>query len=207
MFITLEGIDGCGKSTQAGLLVQWLRRQGHRVRATREPGGTEAGERLRELLLSRESAITAEAELFLYLADRALHVAQVVRPALEEGRIVVCERHADSTLAYQGGGRGFDLGLLRRLNEMATGGLKPDLTIVLAVPPEKARLDATRLDRLESEGYGFVARVAEAFRTLAEEEPGRVKLVDGTGDVVAVHDRVVAQVRQLLQHWRAGEET
>ena len=207
LFITLEGIDGCGKTTQAALLVEWLRSRGYHVRATREPGGTDAGEGLRELLLSPESIITPEAELFLYLADRSLHVTQTVRPALAEGRIVVCERHADSTLAYQGAGRGLDMDLLRRLNTIATGGLTPDLTLVLDVPPDKVRLDAERLDRLESEGRGFSERVAEGFRSLARQEPDRVKLVDGTGDIAAVHQRVATVVSALLPRLEGREGT
>jgi dTMP kinase len=207
LFITLEGIDGCGKSTQAALLVDWLRSRGYHVRATREPGGTEAGEPLRELLLSPERVITPEAELFLYLADRSLHVAQLVRPALAEGRVVVCERHADSTLAYQGAGRGLDMELLRRLNAVAAGGLVPDLTIILDVPPDKVRLDEARLDRLELEGRDFSARVAEGFRTLARQEPGRVKLVDGTGDIATVHGRVAAVVNEILLSLAGGSNS
>jgi len=207
LFITLEGIDGCGKSTQAALLVDWLRSRGYHVRATREPGGTEVGEPLRELLLSPERVITPEAELFLYLADRSLHVAQLVRPALAEGRVVVCERHADSTLAYQGAGRGLDMELLRRLNAVAAGGLVPDLTIILDVPPDKVRLDEARLDRLELEGRDFSARVAEGFRTLARQEPGRVKLVDGTGDIATVHGRVAAVVNEVLLSLAGGSNS
>lgn len=198
LFITLEGIDGCGKTTQAQLLADWLRRMGHSALLTREPGGTAVGRTIRELLLSPDCEITAEAELFLYLADRALHVTQVVRPALAGGEIVVCERHADSTLAYQGYGRGLDLGLLRRLNAMATGGLAPDLTIVLDIPANKAWLDAARLDRLESEGLGFSARVAEGFRELARQEPGRVRLIVGSGQIEAVHAEIAALVREWL---------
>lgn len=208
LFITLEGIDGCGKTTQAQLLADWLRGLGYSVLLTREPGGTPVGRTIREVLLGEGRAgcepaplgeITAEAELFLYLADRALHVAQVVRPALGASEIVVCERHADSTLAYQGYGRGLDLGLLRRLNAMATGGLAPDLTIVLDVPANKAWLDAARLDRLESEGVGFRARVAEGFRELACQEPDRVRLIVGAAQIEAVHAEVVALVRELLE--------
>jgi dTMP kinase len=225
LFITLEGIDGCGKTTQARLLAEWLRGMGHSVVLTREPGGTPVGRTIRELLLAEASAgcqpfdsaqgrpaprapegeITAEAELFLYLADRALHVAQVVRPALGAGEIVVCERHADSTLAYQGYGRGLDLGLLNRLNAMATGGLAPDLTIVLDIPANKAWLDAARLDRLESEGVGFSARVAEGFRALAREEPDRVKLIAGSPGIEAVHAEVAALVRELLEAGKREE--
>jgi dTMP kinase len=198
LFITLEGIDGGGKSTQASLLAEWLRAEGRCVVLTRQPGGTPVGERLRELVLSPANHIVPEAELFLYLADRAVHVAEVIRPALARGCVVVSERYTDSTLAYQGYGRGLDVNLLRRLNEMATGGLAPDLTLVLDVPPERARLDASRLDRLESEGQAFAARVAAGFRALAQVEPERVKLVDGTQRVEAVQAQIIAHVRAAL---------
>jgi len=199
LFITLEGIDGSGKSTQARLLAGWLRQAGHAVCATREPGGTEAGESIRELLLSPHRSIPPETELFLYLADRALHVQAVVRPALAGGHIVVCERYSDSTLAYQGYGRGLDLELLHRLNALATGGLSPQLTVVLDLAPEQARLDAKRLDRLESEGVEFVARVAEGFRELARAEPDRIKLVNGSAEVDVVHAEIVTLVQRLLE--------
>ncbi len=204
LFITLEGIDGCGKTTQAALLADSLRKAGHPVRLTREPGGTALGERIRELLLSPDRAIPAEAELFLYLADRSAHVSEVVRPALGAGQVVVCERHADSTLAYQGFGRRLDLGLVRRLNSLATGGLSPDLTILLDLSPAHSRLDARRLDRLESEEEGFLVRVAEAFRQLAREEPERIKLVNGMADVQTVHTQVAKLAQRLLQR-RARE--
>ena len=198
IFITLEGIDGSGKTTQARLLAEWLKREGRCVRLTREPGGTEAGEAIRRLVLSRSVAVPAEAELFLYLADRAAHVGEVIRPALERGCVVVCERYADSTLAYQGYGRGLDLALLRRLNDLATGGTAPDLTLVLDLSPEQARLDAARLDRLESEGAAFSGRVAEGFRALAREEPERIRLVDAAPGVDAVHAAIVELVKGVL---------
>jgi len=202
LFITLEGIDGCGKTTQARLLTEWLRKAGHCVRLTREPGGTATGEEIRRLVLAPEHTLPAEAELFLYLADRAVHVTEVVRPALSRGCIVVCERYTDSTLAYQGYGRGLDLDLLRRLNAMATQDTVPDLTLVLVLAPTHARLDGERLDRLESEGPGFRQRVAEGFRELAQSEPDRVKLVDGRSSVQVVQAAVVAEVEALLR--RAG---
>ena len=198
LFITIEGIDGSGKTTQARLLVEWLQGQGHRVRATREPGGTPAGNKIRELVLSNDHSPPPVAELFLYLADRAVHVSEVVRPALEVGEVVVCERYTDSTLAYQGYGRGLDLGLLQRLNEMATGGLSPDLTLVLDLAPEQARLDETRLDRLESEGLAFLGRVATGFRELVRQEPERIREVDASQEVEAVQHQIVAAVRGLL---------
>jgi len=198
LFITLEGIDGCGKTTQARLLTAWLRKHGHPVLATREPGGTEAGRRLRRLLLAPDRSLTPAAELFLYLADRSLHVTEVIRPGLARGEVVVCERHTDSTLAYQGYGRGLDLALLRRLNTLATDGLRPDLTVVLDLPPSRARLDAKRRDRLESEGETFAARVAEGFRELARGEPERVKLVNASAEVQEVHAEIAALVQQLI---------
>ena len=198
LFITIEGIDGSGKTTQARLLVDWLTGLGCRVQAAREPGGTEAGMQLRELVLSSERSISPEAELFLYLADRAINASEVVRPALAEERIVVCERHTDSTLAYQGYGRGLDIELLRRLNTMATGGLRPDLTLVLDLPASKVRLDEARLDRLELEGCEFLARVGQGFQELAAAEPDRIRLIEASGDVQAVHERIVALVRELV---------
>lgn len=197
-FITLEGIDGCGKTTQARLLVARLREAGWCVRQTREPGGTAAGEAIRRVVLSPDHDLTPEAELFLYLADRAAHVAEVVRPALAQGCVVVCERYTDSTLAYQGYGRDLDLDLLRRLNALATQGTAPDLTLVLDVRPDHGRLDAARLDRLESEGLRFAARVAEGFRALARQERERIKLVDGNAEVEAVQAQVLTLVQGLL---------
>ena len=199
LFVTLEGIDGCGKTTQGRLLAESLRDRGHCVRLTREPGGTEAGEEIRELVLSRDRVVGPEAELFLYLADRAIHVAEVICPALEAGEVVVCERYTDSTLAYQGYGRGLDLELLERLNGTATGGLDPDLTVVLDMPAERARLDAARLDRLESEGEQFMARAAEGFRELARRHPLRVKLVNGMAEIDVVRAEVVALVDDLVK--------
>ncbi len=200
VLITLEGIDGCGKTTQARLLVDWLTRAGREVLLTRQPGGTALGEELRELVLSPAHEMGAEAELFLYLADRAIHVADVVRPALAQGQVVVSERYTDSTLAYQGYGRGLDLELLRRLNDMATGGVAPDLTVVVDIPAAlTTRLDASRLDRLESAGDAFRARVAEGFRALAAADPARVKLVDGTRSIGEVHDRIAALVQDLVE--------
>ena len=205
IFITLEGIDGSGKSTQARLLLDWVRRQGRRARLTREPGGTAVGAQLRAVVLSPDNHITPEAELFLYLADRSLHAAEVVQPALEAGEIVICERHTDSTLAYQGYGRGLDLALLRQLNSIATGGLVPDLTIILDIAPSQARLDATRLDRLESEEREFGERVAEGFRALARAEPERIRLVDGRAEIDVVHTEVTELVSGLLRKQQATD--
>ena len=208
LFITLEGVDGCGKTTQARLLAEWLVAQVPQpagVLLTRQPGGTVIGEQLRELVLSPQNHITPEAELFLYLADRAVHVAEVVVPALDRGCVVVCERYTDSTLAYQGYGRGLDLKLLRHLNEMATEGVTPDLTLVLNIPAAEVRLDASRLDRLESVGGDFRERVADGFRALARGEPERVKILDGMQSIQAVHEQIIALVGALLETARPVE--
>jgi len=208
LFITLEGVDGCGKTTQARLLAEWLVAQVPQpagVLLTRQPGGTVIGEQLRELVLSPQNHITPEAELFLYLADRAVHVAEVVVPALDRGCVVVCERYTDSTLAYQGYGRGLDLKLLRHLNEMATEGVTPDLTLVLNIPAAEVRLDASRLDRLESAGGDFRERVADGFRALARGEPERVKILDGMQSIQAVHEQIIALVGALLETARPVE--
>jgi len=200
--ITLEGIDGCGKTTQARLLVQWLRGHGYHVLPTREPGGTEPGDKLRELLLSPQYAITPEAELFLYLADRALHAAQVIRPALAEGRIVVCERHADSTLAYQGAGRGLDLDLLARLNRAATGGLRPHLTLLFDLDPKlglaRRERDSRETDRLDREPLEFHLRVRAHFLELARREPGRFVVLDAALPPERLEERVGAAIERRL---------
>ena len=206
LFITLEGIDGSGKTTQAKLLAERLRAAGCCVELTREPGGTRVGEAIRELVLSREHAMPAEAELFLYLADRAVHVNDVILPALRRNCAVVCERFSDSTLAYQGYGRGLDLEFLRRLEEIARGGLAPDLTIVIDIAPEQARLDGSRLDRLESEGEAFSRKVAEGFRDLARREPERIRLVDGTSGIEAVHAEVWRLAEGLLRRGGGSPE-
>jgi dTMP kinase len=199
--ITIEGIDGSGKTTQARLLGAWLKEQGHAVTLTREPGGTPLGERVRALVLHPGDAdVSDRAELLLYLADRAQHVAEVVRPALAAGQLVISERYTDSTVAYQGAGRSFPREWIGELNRFATDGLIPDLTIVLDVPP--ATGDARRQrppDRLEGEKAEFHQRVAEEFRRLAREEPARVQLVEATGDVDDVHRRVVELVRAYLE--------
>lgn len=194
-FITLEGLDGCGKSTQARLLADELRALGHAVLLTREPGGTSLGEKLREILLNPQSKVSPDAELFLYLADRAQHVAEVVFPALKAGKIVISERFADSTLAYQGAGRGLPRRRLESLNRIATAGLKPHLTIVLDLSPAAAQarkatlpLPADRFERLER---AFHQRLAQEYRKLAAEEPARIHLIKASGSIEQVHRRVM----------------
>ncbi|MCL1889970.1 MAG: dTMP kinase [Desulfovibrionaceae bacterium] len=191
-FITLEGIEGSGKSTLLQKMAGWLAGRGHSVLLTCEPGGSALGRELRPLLLDADrEKVCMEAELFLYLADRAEHARRVIGPALERGELVLCDRFTDSTLAYQGYGRGLDLDLLRRLNHAATGGLAPDQTLVLDLPPEMGLSRARRRNleqglerkegRFEAESLAFHSRVRAGYLSIAGEEPGRVKVLDASG--------------------------
>jgi dTMP kinase len=199
IFITVEGTDGAGKTTQARMLAEWLGARGHEVALTREPGGTPLGESLRRTLLHDNMRVGAVAELMLYAADRAQHVEEVIRPALEAGRTVVCERYTDSTAAYQGYGRGLDLDFIRALDRFATGGLEPDLTVLLEAPPQVARqrLAATP-DRLEREDAAFHRRVAAGYRELARACGDRIRAVDATAAPAVVFRRVAQEVEAFL---------
>ena len=189
MFISFEGIEGSGKSTAQRLLAEHLQGLGYDPLLTREPGGCALGRSLRPILLdARTRGLSSRAELYLFLADRAQHVAEVIRPALEAGQAVLCDRYADSTLAYQGYGRGLDPEHLRRINDMATGGLMPDLTLLLDLPVhcglERAGLrnreEGTVLSegRFDAESLEFHERVRQGYRSLAAEEPERFAIID-----------------------------
>lgn len=189
MFISFEGIEGSGKSTAQRLLAEHLQGLGYDPLLTREPGGCALGRSLRPILLdARTRGLSSRAELYLFLADRAQHVAEVIRPALEAGQTVLCDRYADSTLAYQGYGRGLDPEHLRRINDMATGGLMPDLTLLLDLPVhcglERAGLrnreEGTVLSegRFDAESLEFHERVRQGYRSLAVEEPERFAIID-----------------------------
>jgi dTMP kinase len=197
LFVTLEGIEGSGKSTQVAILAAALRSRGSQVMVTREPGGTRAGEFIRAIFLDSSISLEDTAELLLVLADRAQHVRETLRPALETGQIVISDRYSDSTIAYQGYGRGLDLKLVRELNRLASNGITPDLTIVLDCPPEtglartKLRADsaARAPDRFEGEKLEFHRRIRDGFRAVAGDEPSRVVLLDSTQktDIVSAH--------------------
>ena len=193
-FITFEGGDGTGKSTQLQALERHLTGRGKSCLVTREPGGTSLGKVIRQVLLEvGKQPLASPTELFLYLADRAQHIHEVVAPALAQGKIVLCDRHTDSTLAYQGYGRGIDVALLRRLNEMASGGIKPDLTFLFDCPVEIAlsrtatrqfsTAAAHREDRFEREELEFHERVRAGFLELAGAEPSRFRIIDASRSV------------------------
>lgn len=185
IFITFEGSDGVGKSTQVAFFAGLLESLGFDVLLLREPGGTKIGEEIREMLLDvKNKELTSESELLLYLAARSQIINEVIRPALEEGKIVLCDRFSDSTLAYQGYGRGIDAGFIKYANEFVCGGLVPDKTILFYIPEEeqKKRLDRRKAkDRIEEAGKDFALRVAHGFLEIAQEEPKRVEAVCTNG--------------------------
>jgi dTMP kinase len=202
LFITLEGGDGSGKTTQAALLEEWLGEQGRRVVRTREPGGTDLGLELRQIVLHRRGHIAPRAEALLYAADRAHHVETLVRPALDRGEVVLQDRYVDSSVAYQGAGRVLGGDEVRELSVWATGGLTPDLTVLLDLDPQvgRSRLDAAEKswDRLESEAAAFHGRVRDAYLAIARAEPARFLVVDATLPVAEAAAAVRARVADLL---------
>jgi dTMP kinase len=202
LFVTLEGGDGSGKTTQAELLEQWLTRAGHTVVRTREPGGTELGVEVREIVLHSRGHIAPRAEALLYAADRAHHIATRVRPALERGEVVIQDRYLDSSVAYQGAGRVLDAGEIRSLSLWAAEGLLPDLTVLLDLDEAAARdrlnTARTQYDRLEAEESDFHARVRVAYLTLAEAEPERFLVLDATLPVDDISGRIRARLEELL---------
>ena len=195
MFLSFEGADGSGKSTQAELLRDALAGEGREVVLTREPGGTELGERARELVLNGP-AMGAWAEAALYAASRAEHVEEVIRPALERGAVVVCDRYIDSSLAYQGIARGLGVEEILQLNVAVTGGLLPDVTFLLLIDPEVAAGRWAEQDRLEREGVELQRRVDAAYRSLAERFPERIVTVDADRSPDVIRDEIREQLRQ-----------
>jgi dTMP kinase len=195
MFVTFEGLDGCGKTTQAVLLADALRGDGVEVVSTREPGGTPLGEAIRDLVL-HGGHVAPWAEAALYAASRAQHVDGVIRPALERGATVVCDRYIDSSVAYQGVGRGLGLEEVLALNLAVVGGLLPDRTVLVEIDPETAaeRVGSSG-DRIERDGIALWRRVADAYRTLAERYPERYVVVDGRRSVAEVAEEIRDRLR------------
>lgn len=199
LFITFEGIDGCGKSTQARLIAAALEAAGHDVLRLREPGGVKISEQIRAILLDPANAEMGDVcELLLYEAARAQLVHQVIRPALAAGKTVVCDRFCDSTTAYQAFADGLDRNMVSQANELAVDGCRPDLTFVFDLPVEDAlrrRSGREAEDRLELKGLEFQERVAAGFRAVAADEPDRVKLIDAGGSIAEVFSGVAAELR------------
>jgi dTMP kinase len=204
-FITFEGIDGSGKSTQLRMLASELRLRGFQVLPTCEPGGTPLGRRLREAFLETEETVSPLAELLLFAADRAQHVDFLVKPALKEGKIVISDRYSDATYAYQGAGRGFPELTVSQIIQLATSGLKPDLTVFFDLPIEKAllrtgnRTDAgEKKNRMDKETAEFYAHVRDGYLKIAANEPERFLIIDGDGSINEVQMRVVDIVTEFL---------
>lgn len=205
-FITFEGADGAGKTTQLQRLADYLRRQGRTVLCTREPGGTALGDKIREMLLDPANlGMNARTEALLYMAARAQHVAELILPALSRGEVVLSDRYADSTIVYQGAARQLVRDELVAINQFAAAGLVPDLTILLDAETNllgNRRSDRGTSDRIELEGASFHEKVRQGFHELAAAQPERVKVVAAAGDIDKVHQAVVKQVDEFLHKGR-----
>ena len=204
LFITFEGTDGAGKTTQIERLTADLRQAGYDVCLTREPGGTPISEQIRDMLLNPDhSEMAATTELLLYAASRAQHVSEVIKPALEAGKVVISSRFADATVVYQGYGRGLDLERINRLNRIATDGVTPDVTFVLDLPVEIGlqRVQNSRggLDRLEREKIEFHRRLREGYQIIARQEPQRLKIIDAQVSPEQVYAQIQEAIQPLLQ--------
>jgi len=205
VFITFEGIDGCGKSTQLRMLASLLRLQGLNVVTTREPGGTSLGQRLRAALLDVEEQVDPLAELLVFAADRAQHVRKQLLPALETNHVVLSDRYADATVAYQGAGRGFDPTLIHEIVQLATDGLQPDLTVLLdlsvaeSINRTRRRAENKQKDRLDIEAADFHTRVRNAYLEIAKAEPDRVRVIDARGSTDETHRAVKEIVIPILK--------
>lgn len=204
-FITLEGPEGSGKSTQAKLLYEYLIKDGYKAIHTREPGGTGVSEAIRKLLLSPEFKIHPIAELLLYEASRCQHIYDVILPNLRKGHIIVCERYSDATVAYQGYGRGIDLKIIHTLNKIATSNLKPDITIYLDIPSHigldraKKKIDYLSGDRMENESLKFHNKVREGYLKLARTNPRRIKVIEVQPDLNITHAKILKTVLPLIK--------
>lgn len=204
LFITFEGADGCGKTTQLNLLKDYLENNGYEVVLTREPGGKGLGEKIREILLNYDGEVSNRCESFLFLADRAQNIDIIVNPAIEQGKIVLCDRHTDSSVAYQGYGRGLDINQINTLNNLATNNKKPDLTLVFDVDIETSmQRVGNEKDRMESAGKDFFNRVRNGYLELAKQEPKRIKVVDSTKSIQEVQKDVLEIIKTKLNDTRA----
>ncbi len=199
LFITFEGIDGCGKTTQIELLKEELEKKGYTVLLTREPGAKGLGEKFREILLNYDGEVSSNCESFLFLADRAQHIDTIIKPAINNGTIVLCDRHTDSTVAYQGYGRELDLEQIYQLNKIATNGIVPDITFILDIDIETSlqRIGKGR-DRMENAGREFFERVRNGYIEISKQEPERVKLLNGKSPIEEIQNTISNYVEKLI---------
>ncbi len=199
-FFSFEGIDGSGKSLMQQLVGKRLKETGYSVLLTKEPGGSDLGKQIRKWLLDQSSAaLSAKEELLLFSADRVRHVDLVIKPALAAGKIVLCDRYIDSTVAYQGGGRGLDKDFIERINDFATGGLKPELTFYLDLPLEIARRrQKTQLDKIEQQNGNFFQTIIDSYRQLALQYPQRIIRIDATSNITAVAEKICLHIEDYL---------
>jgi dTMP kinase len=199
LFISLDGLDGCGKSTQCRLLAAWLRSHGHAVTACADPGGTAIGTIIRGLLLEHRGEMSLPCEALLFMASRAQLTAEIIRPALDAGQVVVADRYTLANVVYQGHAGGLDPEQLRQIGRLATGGLEPDLTFVLDLPPELARSRLTRpADRMESRPPDYHDRVRDGFLIEARRRPEHIRVVDASGAVERIHEQITQEVMRVL---------
>lgn len=208
ILISFEGIEGTGKTIQSKLLYEYLLKKGYNVILTEEPGGTRIGLKIRELLLSVENKeMTSFAELLLYNASRAQHIKEVVLPAINRGAVVITDRFIDSTIAYQGYGRGIDLNLIYSIDKIVTAGLRPDITILLDLDVEaglKRNKGINKVDRLELEDVEFHKLVRSGYLEIAAKEPERIKLIDASGGIKEIHSKTVSIVMDFINlKWRS----
>lgn len=201
MLITFEGIEGSGKTTQIELLCNHLKDMGRQVVQTREPGGTVFGEALRDVLLKKGMEVFPLSELLVFMAMRAQHVEEVILPAMHDGKVVVCDRFVDATYAYQGYGRGIELGIIETLNRLVTKGIRPNLTVLMDLPVQTGlmrKAAASPMDRIEEEGSDFHEKIKKAYKKLAKDDPARFFVVDGSLKTDVIHRMIREKVTNTL---------
>ena len=199
LFITFEGADGSGKTTQVNKIKTFLEAKGYDVVVTREPGALELGQKIRNILLHSTEVVADRCEIFLFVADRAQHIETFIKPAINQGTIVLCDRHTDSTIAYQGYGRGQDIEMLKQLNEIAVNGLKPDLTLLFDVSTEVAQERVgSEKDRMESAGIEFHKKVRNGYLELAKQDPERIKIIDANLTIEEVFEQVKKIIDKII---------
>lgn len=204
MLITFEGIEGCGKTTQIALLHTYLKKKGFDVIKTREPGGTTFGEMLRKVFLHENMEVYPLSELLVFMAMRAQHVEELIQPALKEGKVVLCDRFIDASYAYQGYGRGIDLGIIETLNRLVTKGVRPNLTVLLNCPVDtglKRKAESADMDRFEKEELAFHNKIKKAYEKMSKADPQRFFVIDGSLDIDTIHKTIRKKVIAILKNY------